>query len=542
MEMLWKIPRASELDLDITIEDDSRIFLVGPNGSGKSALIQHAVNSLRPQNVRRISAHRQTWLQSSAINLTPLSRKQQERRTFNQEAEPNNRWQENNSEGRLSSVLFDLAAKDNELSRRIRDKVYADDAEAVQKIKKEERPVFDEVNRLLALGGLAVTIANSEGEAILAKHKLSSATYGIEQMSDGERNALILAANVLTVKPGTVLLIDEPERHLHRSIITPFLLALFEQRKDCPFVVSTHDTSLPPIGADVSILTIDSCQWTGNTASSWNIKLLEKDSNLPEDLKRTILGAREKIFFVEGEAESIDVQLYGTLFPNVSIIPSRSCDDVIKAVRGLRGAAEHHHVKSFGLIDGDNRSSEEVAQLEEQGIYALTQYSVESLYFCEDAISAVAEWQAKSLGEDALAMSENARMKALEALREDGLAKRLAARRCEREVRRQAQSQLPNWRTIMQDSAHAITLDTGRSYEKEISFIQALLEEEDLDTLVARYPVRESNVIDELVKALELNRDRYKRTLLSRVREDDALADRLRDRIGPLSTLLLQEG
>ena len=33
---------------------------------------------------------------------------------------------------------------------------------------------------------------------------------------------VILAANVLTVDAGTVLLIDEPERHLHRSIIEPY--------------------------------------------------------------------------------------------------------------------------------------------------------------------------------------------------------------------------------------------------------------------------------------------------------------------------------
>ncbi|WP_442947933.1 AAA family ATPase [Nostoc sp.] len=47
--------------------------------------------------------------------------------------------------------------------------------------------------------------------------KCGGTPYSIAELSDGERNALLIAANVLTVKNGTLVLIDEPERHLHRS-------------------------------------------------------------------------------------------------------------------------------------------------------------------------------------------------------------------------------------------------------------------------------------------------------------------------------------
>ena len=43
--------------------------------------------------------------------------------------------------------------------------------------------------------------------------------YGAAELSDGERNALLISAEILTAKDGTLLIIDEPERHLHRSII-----------------------------------------------------------------------------------------------------------------------------------------------------------------------------------------------------------------------------------------------------------------------------------------------------------------------------------
>ena len=73
--MNWDIPRISGEPLSIPLQSGDRLFIVGPNGSGKSALIQHLVSDGKDQNIRRISAHRQTWLGSGSLDLTPLSRK-----------------------------------------------------------------------------------------------------------------------------------------------------------------------------------------------------------------------------------------------------------------------------------------------------------------------------------------------------------------------------------------------------------------------------------------------------------------------------------
>ena len=102
-----------------------------------------------------------------------------------------------------------------------------------------------QINELLRIATLAVSLEYSERERILARHQNASGPYGISQMSDGERSAVSIAAKVLTVVPGTILLLDEPERHLHPSISKPFLSALFQCRNDCAFVVSTNDIALP---------------------------------------------------------------------------------------------------------------------------------------------------------------------------------------------------------------------------------------------------------------------------------------------------------
>ena len=88
--------------------------------------------------------------------------------------------------------------------------------------------------------------------------------------------AMIIAAQVITAESGTVFLIDEPERHLHRSIIEPFLSALFELRRDdCTFVISTHEVMLPVANPDAKVLMLRSCQWKGDQCVAWDADVLE---------------------------------------------------------------------------------------------------------------------------------------------------------------------------------------------------------------------------------------------------------------------------
>ena len=412
---------------------------------------------------------------------------------------------------------------------------YASNQEAVGQIINSERPIFDQLNSLLGMGGLAVTIENAAGEEILAHHQGARESYSIAQMSDGERNAVILAANVLTVDSGIILLIDEPERHLHRSIIEPFLSALFAQRQDCPFVVSTHDTALPIANPESSVLTLRSCQWSGNTASAWDAIFLESDAELPEDLKRAILGSRSRILFVEGEAGSLDVGLYGRLFPDTSVVPVGGCEDVIKAVNGVQITNSVHRVEAFGLIDRDNREDDSVAKLARQNVYALNTCSVESLYYCSDALNSVAHTQAESLGLDANQLISTATGEALSVLGEDAVAKRMAARRSERKVRNQFREQMPSWKSIVENPTHVISLDYRDWYEEELDHYRALIANGDLEGIIARYPVRETDAIDRMVRALRLPRENYRRMLQVSVVSDTELADNLKQRISPLS-------
>ena len=135
-------------------------------------------------------------------------------------------------------------------------------------------------------------------------------------MSDGERNAMIIAGHVITAEAGTVFLIDEPDRHLHRAITQPFSSALFDLRKeDCIFIIATHDIGLPTVNADARVLMLRSCQWNSSRCISWDAAVMEPNSQLSEDLKLSeelkhdILGSRKKMLFVEGSSDSLDLNI-----------------------------------------------------------------------------------------------------------------------------------------------------------------------------------------------------------------------------------------
>ena len=539
--MNWNIPQTSGQALPISLEAGDRLFMVGANGSGKSALIQHLVSSNPTRTIRRISAHRRTWFESGNIDFTPRHRKSFDEQYLKRELQVDSQWKDHYAQEKQSAVFFDLVAKDNAEARFLRSLLRQVDPQNPDRgfktaieVAAKSVPLFEQLNELLALGTLPVSLENSEGEEILARHGNDGVSFSIAQMSDGERSAALIAATVLTVKPETVLLIDEPELHLHRAIIEPFLAALFAQRTDCAFVISTHEIDLPMAHPAARVLMVRSCEWNDNTAKTWDVKVLEPDAGLPEDLKRAILGTRRRIVFVEGTSGSLDLPIYTALFPDISVVPTGSCVDVERAVTGLRESLNYHHVEAYGLIDRDDRTDDDVMRLAEKHVFALDVCSVEALYYCSDAIAAVAHRQAETLGSDADEMIESATQKAFDELYPNGLAERMAARRCEQRLRERVLSEFQSQKSQIKTDA-TLTVCVASPYLNELTCFQSLFADRNLDGLIARYPIRDSRVFDAIAKALKYDTRDYARVVVSRIREDGALAQKLKERIGPLS-------
>ena len=121
--------------------------------------------------------------------------------------------------------------------------------------------------------------------------------YNSNQMSDGERAVLYLAAQVLCVPQNKTLIIDEPEVHLHRSIMNRLWVALEKYRPDCFFIYITHDTQFAAAHGQSDKIWIKEYDGT-----NWKLEKI-LDNELPEELLFDILGSRKNVLFVEGKKQ-----------------------------------------------------------------------------------------------------------------------------------------------------------------------------------------------------------------------------------------------
>jgi ABC-type Mn2+/Zn2+ transport system ATPase subunit len=491
------IPRGNGPALDLAVAAGEVVLLLGANGTGKSSLM-HRFYGAHDANARRITAHRQTWFESNAITLSPQQRQQTEANIRGHDTNPQSRWMEYAPSSRASMAIYDLVDAENVRAREIASAVDSDNFDLVKELRKKDAPIKI-INELLRLSNIPVTIAIQENAQVVAS-KNGSAPYSIAELSDGERNAILIAANVLTAKRGTLLLIDEPERHLHRSIISPLLSQLFAKRPDCAFVVSTHDVMLPLDNPDARTLLIRGCSYNGSTVTAWDADIVTPGAGIDDDLRRDILGARRKILFVEGVEKSLDKPLYSLVFPDVSVIAKGSCRDVERAVVSIRDADGLHWLDAFGLVDNDRRPQAEIDRLKGRGVYATTVYSAEGVYYHPEVQRRVAERHASTTGDDFEKQIAEARSAAIAAIAPH--VQRLTERVAEKLIREEFFAHIPNKDQISAATPVNISIDVPKIVGAERTRLQEALDAGDLTTIVSRYPVRETPVLDAIARKL----------------------------------------
>lgn len=213
--------------------------------------------------------------------------------------------------------------------------------------------------------------------------------YSANQMSDGERAVLYLATQVLCVPKNKTLIIDEPEIHLHRSIMNRLWVALERYRPDCLFIYITHDTQFAAMHPNADKIWIKEYDGT-----NWKLERIDGD-DLPEELLLDILGSRKNVLFVEGTRNSYDTQLYSELYPNYHVVPCESCTQVIARTKAFRNNPSLHDCEVFGIIDRDYRSDYEIEKYKKDHIYTINVAEVENLFIVEELVRLIASHMAK---------------------------------------------------------------------------------------------------------------------------------------------------
>lgn len=179
------------------------------------------------------------------------------------------------------------------------------------------------------------------------------------EMSDGERAVFYFIGEVLCAKEGSLIIIDEPENHLHKSILSRLWDAIERERDDCVFLYITHDLEFAKSRMQSQII------WVKEYISEncWEYELLE-EIEASDSLKLEILGNRQHVLLVEGtQSHSIDKKLYSRLYPEYNVISMESCNAVAQAVKAYNRTETLHYMEVRGIIDRDRRSDDEVEKL-----------------------------------------------------------------------------------------------------------------------------------------------------------------------------------
>ena len=488
MPSVFNIP-ARDGNKRFPISPGSTTTFCGANGSGKTRLAVHIEQQLELV-AHRISAHR-------ALTLNPSVPKISERQALSglrtgvqdshRQANPqryrhSHRWQQReatlllNDYDYLVQVLFaEQANTALESHKRLRSGI----TETVEPTKFEK--LSDIWDRLLPHRSLVIT-----GDDITVCIPGDDATYSASDMSDGERAVFYLLGQTLVASKGSVLIIDEPELHLHPSIMTHLWDELAAARPDCAFVFITHSLEFAAARPGEKYLVRKY-----EPLPAWTIDAVPEDTGFSEEFTTLILGARQPVIFVEGTDSSLDRSIYEACYPDHLIVPRESSEAVIHTVASMRTNAAFTRITCHGIVDGDHRTSEEIEYLHDRGVNVLPVVELENVFLLPEVSRAIAAHEGHE-GEDLNACVNGLRQKVFESIASSdqkfATVRRYLTRQVDRALKRvdiSAATSLEELKTCYADNVPSLDLDVLASIAEHQ--IESAIQAEDLPALLAIY-------------------------------------------------------
>ena len=381
------LPDSNNMRVNHTAAVNS-VVIIGPNGSGKSKLGAW-IEQQDYEKVHRISAQRdinfseriplKSFAEAEGIVIYSRPGAKERKRA---------RWDWGTSYTTKLLSDFDdvLAALIAQVS--LENQHFIDECKKADSNKSERPPIPKTAqDKLINIWDSVFPQRKIEYEdaAFYAIPTNSSKRYSATQMSDGERSVLYLAAQVLCAPQAKILIMDEPEVHLHPSLMGRLWGSLERARPDCLFIYITHDVNFASTHQSSDTIWVKSFDGT-----KWDLESLP-DSDLPKELLIDLLGNRKEVLFVEGAEGSYDKRIYSVLFPNYYIVPSGGCEQVINNVKAYNRTRSLHAIKARGIIDRDFKTDKQLCAYENSDVYTLQVAEVENLFLTKEVVEILAK-------------------------------------------------------------------------------------------------------------------------------------------------------
>lgn len=445
----------------LSLEAGKALYILGPNGSGKSTLLFQWARGRA--NIKLIPGNREVMFPESAVSLTAKQAMDGTRQERDWIMSTNSRTSSgaHNSQNWLKAMLFRLKAREDFSNAEY---VRQDQAgnEEIKKKLLEEMPL-KLINEAFCAASLPISFRWDKDSVLKVNKSGLDSTYDFNEMSDGERAAFIIAAQTILAEVGNAILVDEPERHLHRAISAPLLSHLRELRPDLAWVVATHDVSLPRADPLGSVLLL-----YGKEPNGWKSEFIADVWQLAPAISEAIYGARERVIFVEGETSSLDLPIYSAVYAHCTVLATGSCRDVVNAMLGLTSMGQLHHMEARGLVDRDNLPN--AAQLIAKGVHPIPFYAIESVYYHPSVIETIRHLSGSEASLEELCAA------ACRAISDDDM-KRLAKDAAYKAFAARISSGVPSFSDFDVEAQDlGVTANPSQIYEEKLSYFRELVE------------------------------------------------------------------
>lgn len=398
MKPTIKIPKSNS-DEKEEFGKERNLVLIGSNGSGKSKLgawiEEDKSKNDNPQNkiIHRVSAQRALNIPQS-INMMSYSRSTNNLFYGQEESLANNyplklvrRWGKNPTTRLINDIDFVMSALFAE--QRKRDNAYTEEGRL--RAEKQEVTLPPPLSLIDIMKEICVDIfpymsLDFKDEKISVKVE-GIDSYAGSEMSDGERVAIYLIGQCLLIPQESVIIIDEPEIHLHKSLMSRLWNKIEEIKENCLFVYITHDLAFASSRNNADKLWIKKYIHP----NKWEWEIIPRSEEIPENLMLKIIGNRKNVIFTEGDLDKLDCKIYQKTFEDHFIVPVGGCKEVINSVKSMKNISSLHYLNAYGIIDRDYRTDEEIELLKDSNIYTLKVAEIENLLCTEKVIRIISQ-------------------------------------------------------------------------------------------------------------------------------------------------------
>ena len=326
--------------------DSKNIVIIGANGSGKTRFGTEIENKYAKQT-HRISAQKSL---SFPKEVSPKSKLRAESEFLYGHFDENNtsnsinykissRWGRNPNTFLLNDY-YNLMVL-----------LHTEEYEKSIKFKEEYKPrqgiekpttKLDRIQNIWEYVLPYIKLVKKAGSIETYQAEHPDSRYNASEMSDGERVIFYLIGAVISVPKNSIIIVDEPEMHIYRSITKKLWDEIEQERTDCTFIYLTHDIDFASSRKEATKI------WAkGFDGTYWDYEILNDNLELPEQLYLEILGSRKPILFIEGDDSSVDYKLLQLIFTDYTIKPLGSCQKVFETTKSFNEQKGFHNIKSF---------------------------------------------------------------------------------------------------------------------------------------------------------------------------------------------------